>query len=284
MDKITVESPAKINLGLNVVKKRIDGYHDLETIFIPLLLSDKITFSKSDKLKLNTNSNFLNELKDNLILKAIRLMEVFTTREFVLDIFVEKVIPIGGGLGGGSSNAATTLKTVNKMFDLGLSYQDLSKLALELGSDVPYFLNPVFSYAESRGEVIHRLTLEIQYPILIVNPRIKIDTAWAFKKIKPAKPVTSLRDFLNKDLTDLDYLKTFVKNDFEVIVFKEYPQIKEIKDELYKQGAQFALMSGTGSTVYGIFSNLQKAYWAEEFFKQKYFTYLHNPFIKGSIT
>jgi 4-diphosphocytidyl-2-C-methyl-D-erythritol kinase len=284
MDKITVESPAKINLGLNVVKKRIDGYHDIETIFIPLLLSDKITFSKSDKLTLATDSKILNELKDNLILRAVRLLEEHSKRIISVNIIVEKVTPIGGGLGGGSSNAATTLKTVNKMFDLVVGYKELLELALELGSDVPYFLNPVPSFAESRGEILHPLNKEMTYPILIVNPRIKIDTEWAFKKIKPVKPVTSLRDFLNKDLTDLDYLKTLVKNDFEVVVFKEYPQIKEIKEELYKQGAQFALMSGTGSTVYGIFSNLQKAYWAEEFFKQKYFTYLHNPFIKGSIT
>jgi len=284
MDKITVESPAKINLGLNVVKKRIDGYHNLETIFIPLLLSDKITFSKSEKLILTTDSKLLNELKDNLILRAVKLLEKQTKRKVTVNIFVEKIIPIGGGLGGGSSNAATSLKTLNKMLFLEVSNKEMSELALEIGSDVPFFLNPFPSFAESRGEILHPLNIEMTYPILIVNPRIKIDTAWAFKKIKPAMHVMSLRDFNNKDLNDLDYLKKFIKNDFEEVVFEEYPQIKEIKDELYKQGAQFALMSGTGSTVYGIFSNLQKAYWAEEFFRQKYFTFLHNPFIKGSIT
>ena len=284
MDKITVESPAKINLGLNVVKKRIDGYHNLETIFIPLLLSDKITFSKSEKLILTTDSKLLNEFKDNLILRAVKLLEKQTKRKVTVNIFVEKIIPIGGGLGGGSSNAATSLKTLNKMLFLEVSNKEMSELALEIGSDVPFFLNPVPSFAESRGEILYPLNIEMTYPILIVNPGIKIDTAWAFKKIKPAMHVMSLRDFNNKDLNDLDYLKKFVKNDFEEVVFEEYPQIKEIKDELYKQGAQFALMSGTGSTVYGIFSNLQKAYWAEEFFRQKYFTFLHNPFIKGSIT
>jgi 4-diphosphocytidyl-2-C-methyl-D-erythritol kinase len=284
MDKITVESPSKINLGLNIVRKRSDGYHDLETIFVPLLLSDKITISRSDQLKLSTNSEFLNELKDNLILKAIRLLEDFTNRKFMLDILVEKVIPIGGGLGGGSSNAATTLKTLNKMFDLRMSYRKLSELALELGSDVPFFLNPVVSYAESRGEVIHPLTLEIRYPILIVNPRIKIDTAWAFEKIRPVSPVKNLRQILQENLDDFDKLKSYVKNDFEEVVFNQFPLLKQIKEELYKQGAEFALMSGTGSTIYGIFSNLQKAFWAEEFFKQQYFTFLNNPFTKGSIT
>jgi 4-diphosphocytidyl-2-C-methyl-D-erythritol kinase len=284
MDKITVESPSKINLGLNIVRKRSDGYHDLETIFVPLLLSDKITISKSDQLKFSTNSEFLNELKDNLILKAIRLLEDFTDRKFMLDILVEKVIPIGGGLGGGSSNAATTLKTLNKMLDLGMSYRQLSELALKLGSDVSFFLNPVVSYAESRGEVIHPLTLQIRYPILIVNPRIKIDTAWAFEKIRLVSPVKNLRQILQEDLDDFDKLKSYVKNDFEEVVFNEFPLLKQIKEELYKQGAEFALMSGTGSTIYGIFSNLQKAFWAEEFFKQQYFTFLNNPFTKGSIT
>jgi len=284
MDKFIVESPAKINLGLNVVRKREDGYHDLETIFIPLLLSDKITLTKSNKSSFRTDSELLNQLKDNLILKAIRLLQDFTDRKFVLDIFVEKVIPIGGGLGGGSSNAATTLKTVNKMFDLGLSYQELSKLALELGSDVPYFLNPVPSHAESRGELLYPLNIEIPYPILIVNPGIKIDTAWAFKKIRPVSPVKNLRQILQENLDDFDKLKSCVKNDFEAVVFKEFPLIEQIKEEFYKQGAEFALMSGTGSTIYGIFSNLQKANWAEEHFKQNYFTYLNNPFTKGSIT
>jgi len=284
MDKITVDSPAKINLGLNVIRKRDDGYHDLETIFIPLLLSDKITFSKSNEFSFRTDSDLLNQLNDNLVLKAIRLLEDFTNRKFVLDIFVEKIIPIGGGLGGGSSNAATTLKTINKMFDLGLDYTQLSLLAIKLGSDVPYFLNPVSSYAESRGELIYPLNIELPYPILIINPRIKIDTAWAFKKIKSVTPVKNLRQIFQESLDDFAKLRSYVKNDFEEVVFNEFPLLKQIKEELYKQGAEFSLMSGTGSTVYGLFSNLQKAYWAEEYFKQNYFTFLNNPFAKGSIT
>ena len=283
MDKFIVDSPAKINLGLNVVRKRDDGYHDLETIFLPIMLSDRITFCKSDKLNLKSDSDILNKLSDNLILKAIRLLENISMTKIQLDIYVEKIIPIGGGLGGGSSNAASTLKAVNKMFELELSYNELSKLALELGSDVPYFLNPVPSYAESRGEILNSLNIEIPYPILIVNPGIKIDTAWAFKQIKPSKPFKNLRDIFIEGSIDLNNLKEYVKNDFEEMVFQEFPEIKKLKAELFHQGGQFALMSGTGSTVYGIFSNLQKAYWAEEYFKQNYFTYLNNPFTKGSI-
>ena len=284
MDKFIVDSPAKINLGLNVVRKRNDGYHDLETIFLPIMLSDRITFCKSDKLNLKSDSDILNKLSDNLILKAIRLLENISMTKIQLDIYVEKIIPIGGGLGGGSSNAASTLKAVNKLFDLRLNFQKLSELALQLGSDVPFFLNPVASYAESRGEILYPLNIELPYPILIVNPGIKIDTAWAFNKIKPVSPVKNLRHILQESLDDFDKLKSYVKNDFEEVVFNEFLLLMQIKEELYKQGAEFALMSGTGSTIYGIFSNLQKANWAEDYFKQNYFTFLNNPFLKGSIT
>jgi 4-diphosphocytidyl-2-C-methyl-D-erythritol kinase len=284
MEKLVVESPAKINLGLNVVRKRVDGFHDLETIFVPLMLSDIIRFKKADKFRFESNSELLNQEKENLILRAIKLIEEKTRINISLHIDLEKNIPIGGGLGGGSSNAATTLKTINKMFKLGLNYNELAKLALKLGSDVPYFLNPVSAYAESRGEVLTLLNLEISYPILLVNPAIKIDTKWAFGNIKPATPERNLKEIFKDGLTDFDTIKNYVRNDFEDVVFEEYPEIKQIKSDLYKQGAQFALMSGTGSTVYGIFSNLQKATWAKEYFSKKYFTYLNNPFIKGSIT
>ena len=284
MEKVIVESPAKINLGLNVIGKRTDGYHDLETIFIPLLLKDIISFKKSDTLSITSNSTQLNNEEDNLIIKAIKLLEKVTNTNLRFEINLIKNIPIGGGLGGGSSNAATTLKTINKMMDLRLNYDRLVDLALQLGSDVPYFLNPITMYAESRGEILQPLNFEMPYPILIVNPGIKIDTHWAFGKIIPGLPEKNLKEILSSRISDFEVLRNYIKNDFEEIIFKEFPVLKEIKSELYNQGAQFALMSGTGSTVYGIFSNLQKAEWAEENFKQKYFTFLNNPFIKGSIT
>jgi 4-diphosphocytidyl-2-C-methyl-D-erythritol kinase len=284
MKNIVVNSPAKINLGLNVVSKREDGYHNLETIFIPLILSDKLTFTESNKLVVNSNSKFLNKLSDNLVLKAVRLLEHRTSQKILVEILIDKIIPIGGGLGGGSSNAAIALKIINKIFNIGLNGKELFEIALELGSDVPYFLNPVPAFAESRGEILHPINLEINYPILIVNPGIKVDTKWAFSRINSMLPEKNLKEIFKSSLIDFDILRDFVKNDFEELVFKEYPVIGEIKSELYKQGAQFALMSGTGSTVYGIFSNLQKAEWAEDNFKQKYFTFLNNPFVKGSIT
>ena len=284
MEKLVVESPAKINVGLNLITKRADGYHDLETIFFPLLLSDIISFNKSNKLSIKSNSKLLNTGNDNLIIKAIRLLEKESNLKFNFEINLEKKIPIGGGLGGGSSNAAVTLKTINRIMNLGLNSKKLNELSLTLGSDVPYFLNPVPAFAESRGEKLFPINLEIPYPILLVNPGLNIETRWAFSKIKPFSPSKRLEDIFAKGFPDFEILKSEVNNDFEIIVFEKYPELKKIKKDLYAAGAQFALMSGTGSTIFGIFSNLQKAYWAEDFFKQKYFTFLNNPFKKGSIT
>ena len=283
MEELKIESPSKINIGLNVVEKRKDGFHNLQTVFYPLLLADKITFQKSNKLELNSNSEIVNGLEENLVLQAVRLFQKEIGIEFNIKIFLEKLIPIGAGLGGGSSNAASTLKAINKLYDLRLDYIKLADLALRLGSDVPYFLNSVPSYAESRGEKLIPLNLEIQYPILVVNPAINISTRWAFERVVPSQPKHNLLKLFNEKL-DFDEIKNQVKNDFEPIVFKEYPIIEEIKKDLYDKGANFALMSGTGSTVYGIYSNLQKALLAEEYFKQSYFTFLNNPFDKGSIT
>ena len=283
MEELKVESPSKINIGLNVVEKRKDGFHNLQTIFYPLLLSDKLTFQKSDKLELTSNSKTLKELDENLILKAIWLLKREISIEIKVKIFLEKLIPIGAGLGGGSSNTAATLKAINKLFKLNLSYEKLSDLALKLGSDVPFFLNAIPSYAESRGEKLIPLNLEIQYPILVVNPGINISTRWAFERIVPSKPNYKLSHLLSSNL-DFSEIRDQLKNDFEPIVFKEYPSIQKIKNDLYNKGAIFAIMSGTGSTVYGIFSNLQKALWAQDYFNQSYFTYLNNPFNVGSIT
>ncbi len=127
--------------------------------------------------------------------------------------------------------------------------------------------------------------MEINYPVLLVNPGINISTKWAFENITPAKLETSLFDTFAKGEVDLNKMCDLIKNDFESLIFYEYPQIAEIKEDLYKHGAAFALMTGTGSTVYGVFSNLQRAYFAEDYFKQKeYFTFLNNPFMAGSIT
>lgn len=284
MDKLTLYSPAKINIGLNITEKRADGYHNIETIFYPLLLSDCLTFEKSDKTFLTSNSKEIENLSPNLVLDAISLLQNFRKKKFDVKIYLEKNIPIGAGLGGGSSNAAITLKAVNQLFNLNLDYAVLSKLAIELGSDVPYFLNPVPCFASSRGEILTKINLTLGQPILIVNPGIHISTKWAFEKLEKKNQNEKLSEVKTKKSISLDDIKQIATNDFEEIVFQKYPQIETIKNKLYDLGAEFSLMTGTGSTVFGIFSNLQKARFAQKVFEQSYFTYLNFPVDKGSIT
>jgi len=285
METLIKKSPAKINLGLYVLDKRSDEFHNIQTIFYPLLLSDELTFERSDRLELSSNSEQVNRLKSNIIQKSIKLVEEKTGKNIALKIFIDKKIPLGAGLGGGSSNAATTLKALNELYHLKLNYEILAELALKIGSDVPYFLNPTPAIGESSGEKVKPVSLEINYPILIVNPGLMISTKWAFDNISIRKSKKNRLEQLAKGNIEFDKMKRNVKNDFESLVFSKYPVISEIKKELYNIGAEFALMTGTGSTVFGIFSNLQRAYLAEDYFKQKkYFTYLNNPFQLGSIT
>lgn len=284
MQKIEFLAPAKINIGLNVIRKRNDGFHDILTVFHPLLLSDVIQFEKADKFDFKSDNQNVPNDNSNLIHRAVGLIEKTAGNKLPVKIKLIKNIPIGAGLGGGSSDAALTLKALNILFDLNFSANDLLKLALKLGSDVPYFLNPVSAIAESRGEIIKPLIYSISHPILVINPGIHISTKWAFSLVEPNSESDVLKKFLTSNKFDIEDLKNFVTNDFEKIVFEQFPQVAEIKLKLYSLGAEFALMSGTGSSVYGIFSNLQKARLANEVFRKNYFTYLNYPVDTGSIT
>ena len=284
MDKLELKSPAKINIGLNVLQKREDGFHDLETIFYPLLLSDHLKFEKSNKTTFETNNPDLEKIEDNLILQAIKSLEQYCGEKFNVNIYLEKNIPIGAGLGGGSSNAAATLKAISSLFNLNLSHKELSEIALSIGSDVPYFLNPVPSLGLSRGEMLSKIDLEISQPILIVNPGIHISTAWAFNNIDLKKISIGRKRLSELNRFSLLEITQIANNDFEQIVFGKYPLLKNIKDRILQFGAAFSSLSGTGSTIYGIFSNLQQSRKAEEIFKRDYFTFLNYPVDQGSIT
>ncbi len=273
---MVIRAPAKINLGLNVIRKRKDGYHDLNTIFYPISLYDEITIVPSEKLSFKCSNKPLEQDDNNLILKAVQLMEEEAHRTFNLDIFLLKNIPVGAGLGGGSSDAAAILLYLNKNFDLKLTSGNLREIAFTLGSDVPFFLNPLPSFAESRGEILQPVNLNIPYPILIVNPGIHIQTRSAFQRIMPAPPVYDLRNIF---LSTPDYvaLKEFVTNDFEPVIFDAYPEIGDIKSKMYYTGALFSLMTGSGSTVFGIYEEMETALIAEKEFRESYYTFLHKP-------
>ena len=278
MNSLTLKSHAKINIGLNVISKREDGFHNLETIFYPINLFDEITFTKSDVFNFNSDNKILNDEKNNLIVKSIYELEKFFNTKFFVETSLIKNIPIGAGLGGGSSNAATTLLGLLKLFELNIPQNDLLQIALQLGSDVPFFLNPIPSFAESRGEILTPINIKINKYILIVNPGIHIATKWAFELVKPELPVNSLKNLLSKSEIKLEDLHKSVSNDFENIVFKQYPEIKEIKNKMLEFGAELALMTGTGSTVWGIFDEEEPAYQTELYFKcRNFFTYIESP-------
>ncbi|MBS4035712.1 MAG: 4-(cytidine 5'-diphospho)-2-C-methyl-D-erythritol kinase [Ignavibacterium sp.] len=280
MDQIKVKSPAKINIGLNIIRKREDGFHDLETIFYPLNLYDEITITKSDSFSFISNDELLNKEPTNLIIKAQKEFERVSGKTLNVKIELKKNIPIGAGLGGGSSNAAITLKTLNALLEPAitegrLEQELLSEIALKLGSDVPYFLNPVPVFAESRGEKITPVNLKIENPILIVNPGIHISTKWAFGHIKTQQPKMSLKSLIGYNEISIDDLKQIAVNDFEEIVFNEYHEIKNIKEVMLQTGVILSLMTGTGSTVFGIFENKKAAEKAAEKFPRHYFNFIN---------
>lgn len=255
MNSIKVKSHAKINLGLRVLSKRKDGYHNLSTIFYPIeFLFDEIELRKSSSTEIKCNVKEL-ETKDNLIIRAIEIIESSLKISLPTSVTIEKNIPIGGGLGGGSSNAAGALNSLNKLYDLKISDSKLKKIALQLGSDVPFFLINAPALGESRGEKLTPLDFSIDEYIIIVNPGIHISTKELFSKIIQGKNKINPTVFIESNKLNYDKCKNELINDFEEMVFKTYPEIYQIKNLMNEQGALFTQMTGTGSTVYGIFDN-----------------------------
>jgi 4-diphosphocytidyl-2-C-methyl-D-erythritol kinase len=274
MEEFKIKTPAKINLGLNVISRRDDGYHNIETIFYPVDLFDSITFKKSSNFIFNTDNTELKGKPDNLIIKAKKLLEEATKKEMNVHINLEKKIPIGAGLGGGSSDAASSLLGLNNLYNLNLDFDKLFELALILGSDVPFFLNPKPCYASSRGEKLEMRKLKINYPILVVNTGIHISTKWAYSNITPKTPKFSLINLTQEYLDAPDKLSGILRNDFEEIVFKNYPELKKLKDELNETGSLFTLMTGSGSTLFSIFKDNSSAEKIKEKLEMKYFVFL----------
>jgi len=277
MENLTINTPAKINFGLNVISKRSDGFHNIETIFYPLNICDTITFSESNKFVFETDNETLNSEKDNLIMKAKTELEDYSKKELNVKIHLSKKIPIGAGLGGGSSDAAAVLKALNKLFRLNIDSLKLNEMAAKIGSDVPFFLNPYPSFASSRGEVLEQIDFKIDYSIFLINPGIFVSTKWAYEKVMPAKPDLSLLESYKRGRLKLENFKEYIKNDFEKPVMEEFQAIRKLKDELYEMGADFALMSGSGSSLFAIFRNPVLAAEAKEFYENQYFTYSQIP-------
>ncbi len=248
---------AKINLGLNVVEKRADGFHNLETVFLPISINDALEIipSKEKKSKLEftySGLQIIGNTNENLCVRAFHLLQ----QDFKLPaikMHLHKSVPMGAGLGGGSADGAFTLKLLNNIFHLKLSEGQLLEYALQLGSDCPFFIKNSPCFATSRGEVLEATTVDLSaYDIVLINPNIHISTAKAFSKITPANPLKSIKEIIQQPI---ETWKKELINDFEKSLSNDYLIIEHIKNLLYHNGADYASMTGTGSTVFGIFKN-----------------------------
>ncbi|MFA5803629.1 MAG: 4-(cytidine 5'-diphospho)-2-C-methyl-D-erythritol kinase [Melioribacteraceae bacterium] len=278
MKYIKIKAPAKINIGLNILEKRKDDFHNLSTLFYPIVdLYDVLTFEMSDQFDFKCNTNTVPNDDSNLVVKAKNLLEKISGKKINVKINLEKNIPSQAGLGGGSSDAAATLISLNEMFQLGLDYNKLNELSLQLGSDVPFFIKSKPAIGTSRGEILEYNDLEITEPILIVYPRINISTKEAFQNISPNYLITDFHSLIENEKLNYHLVRSRVRNDFEKFVFRKYPEIENIKLKLYQDGALFSLMSGSGSSVYGIYPNLNSAEIAKQHYHKNYFCFLSNP-------
>ena len=247
---------AKINLGLNIIEKRPDGYHNLETIFYPINLQDALEVTRREnndkEYTLHISGAPLEgEPEDNLVVKAYKLLKKDYPGLLPVDIHMYKHIPAGAGLGGGSSDAACMIKLLNDKFSLGLSTERMEEYAVKLGADCAFFIRNKPVFATGIGNLFEPVELSLKgYHIILIKPDIFVSTRDAFAEIKPVRPAVCFKEIVKQPM---ETWKNSMKNDFEDSVFKKFPEIAAIKDELYDLGAVYAAMSGSGSSVYGIF-------------------------------
>jgi 4-diphosphocytidyl-2-C-methyl-D-erythritol kinase len=250
---------AKINIGLNIIEKREDGFHNIESVFYPVGLSDALEIiENTDTLTerfvfTSSGIEIPGDVKDNLCYYAYHLIAADYSLPNV-KVHLHKHIPIGAGLGGGSADAAFFIRLLNDKFELGISWGEMHHYARQLGSDCSFFISNKAAFAEGRGDTYESIQLTLNdYYIALVYPNIHINTAIAYSKVNPKYPTRSLEnDILN---LPIEQWKDHIHNDFEDSVFLQFPEIKNIKEVLYAQGALYAAMSGSGSTVFGIFKS-----------------------------
>jgi len=244
---------AKINLGLNILSKRTDGYHDIESCLYPVPFTDVLEIIPSNQFSF-TNSGLVvdNDCGDNLCIKAYKLIQSGYDIPTV-SMHLHKVIPMGAGLGGGSSDAAFTLKMLNELFELRITNDQLKEFAAELGSDCPFFIDNQPALATGTGTALSLIPLALKGKYLVlVFPGLSISTAEAYANVKSDKPSVELKEVLKLPITGW---KDQLQNDFEASIFPNHPLLSKVKEQLYDQGATYAAMSGSGSTLFGIFDH-----------------------------
>ncbi|MDO3642733.1 4-(cytidine 5'-diphospho)-2-C-methyl-D-erythritol kinase [Mucilaginibacter sp. L3T2-6] len=244
---------AKINIGLNIINRRDDGYHNLETVFYPVGIKDALEIVAADELSFESSGlEIPGRAEDNLCLKGYQLLK----KDFDLPpvkIHLHKHIPIGAGLGGGSADAAFFIRLVDQNFNLKMSDEQMIGYARRLGADCAFFIQnkPVFAF--EKGDEFESIRLDLsKYEIVVVMPPVHVSTAEAYRGVTPAQVNDSLMDLIYEPVNEW---KKFIKNDFEVSVFKNHPEIRGVKAALYEAGAIYASMSGSGASVFGIFED-----------------------------
>jgi len=260
---------AKINLGLHILNKREDGYHNLESVFLPIPLCDSLEFVEAKEFRFQSNINIDTD-KPNSITKAIDLI----SNEYdipKLSVYLQKNIPIGAGIGGGSADGAFMLKGLNDYFDLNISTKELEKMALKIGADCPFFIQNKPKLVTGIGEKLESIPMNLKgYNLVIINPNIHISTQEAFSNFEI---ITNKRRSI-KEIIQTEKMqdwKNYIFNDFEKSIFEKHPEIKNIKNKLYQKGAIYASMTGTGSTVYGLFEDeIDLTFFNKNYFKRQF--------------
>ncbi len=248
---------AKINLGLNVVEKRPDGYHNLETIFLPIGVKDALEIVPDPSLTTpyewhNSGIEVDTPADQNIVIKALAMMREKHPRIPPVKIHLHKNIPFGAGLGGGSADGAFMLNLLNHYFDLDETSASLESMAARLGADCAFFINNQPAFATGIGNILQPICIDLKgYYLGLVIPPVHVSTPEAYRHVKPAYPRVRLLDAITQPI---EKWKDVVLNDFEMSVFPKYPQIEALKQDLYNQGAVYASMSGSGAAVFGIFA------------------------------
>lgn len=244
---------AKINIGLNITERRTDGYHNLETIFYPIKINDALEVVESNELTFESSGlEIPGRMEDNLCVKGYHLLKKDHDIPPVA-IHLHKHIPIGAGLGGGSADAAFFIKLIDQKFGLGISIEQQQNYARKLGADCAFFIENKPVYAFEKGDEFEPIRLDLSaYYIVLVMPPVQVSTAEAFRGIQPAPVRESLYDLIQSPVASW---RKFIKNDFELSIFKNHAMIRGVKAALYDAGAIYASMSGSGASVFGIFSS-----------------------------
>lgn len=261
----SLKAPAKINWFLRIINKRDDGYHNIFSFMQCIGIYDTLRFERADTIELISNLTISPE--HDLVYKTASLLKQYSSYRGGAKITLQKAIPVSAGLGGGSSDAAYTLLGLNELWGLGLEREELRAIGLEIGSDIPFFLYSSPALVEGRGEQITQMNLDASSMVLLlVKPPVAVSTAWAYSLFdqirhteltkKPIDIKLFCRVFVKKDFVSLS---TMLKNDFETVVFKEYPDIEKIKKRMLENGAFVSSMTGSGPTVFGVFGSKEEA-------------------------